>query len=43
MLAAAVLFPLIPWLLVGSVEERFSGTGTLKSVANLAAFFAIAA
>ena len=43
MLVAAVLFPLIPWLMVGSVQERFSGTATLKSIANLAAFFAIAA
>ena len=44
LLAAVVLFPLIPWLMVGSVEEeRFSGTAILKSVANLAAFFAIAA
>src|SRR5436190_5020516 len=42
LLAAVVLFPLIPWLMVGSVEERFSGNAILKSVANLAAFFAIA-
>ena len=42
-LAAAVLFPLVPWLLAGSVEARFSGAATLKSVANLAALFGIAA
>ena len=42
-LAAAVLFPLVPWLMAGSVEERFSGAATLKSVANLAALFGIAA
>jgi predicted ferric reductase len=42
-LAAAVLFPLVPWLMAGSVEDRFSGIATLKSVANLAALFGIAA
>jgi predicted ferric reductase len=42
-LAAAVLFPLVPWLMAGSVEDRFSGSATLKSVANLAALFGIAA
>jgi predicted ferric reductase len=42
-LAAAVLFPLVPWLMAGSVEDRFSGVATLKSVANLAALFGIAA
>ena len=42
-LAAVVLFPLVPWLMVGSLEDRFSGDATLKSVANLAAFFAVAA
>ena len=42
-LAAAVLFPLVPWLMAGSVEDRFSGAATLKSVANLAALFGIAA
>src|SRR5215207_2787390 len=41
-LAAVVLFPLVPWLLVGSLEARFSGIGMLKSVANLAALFGIA-
>ena len=41
--AAVILFPLIPWLMVGSLDERFSGSAILKSVANLAAFFAIAA
>jgi predicted ferric reductase len=41
-LAAVVLFPLLPWLLVGSPEHRFSGIATLKSVANLAALFGIA-
>jgi predicted ferric reductase len=43
MLAAAVLFPLVPWLMAGSVEDRFSGVATLKSVANLAALVGIAA
>src|SRR5215208_3350319 len=42
-IAAVVLFPLVPWLMVGAVEDRFSGNATLKSVANLAAFFAVAA
>jgi predicted ferric reductase len=42
-LGALVLFPLLPWLLAGSVEDRFSGTATLKSVANLAALFGLAA
>ena len=42
-LAAAVLFPLVPWLMAGSVEDRFSGIATLKSVANIAALFGIAA
>ena len=41
--AAVVLFPLVPWLVAGSVEDRFSGVATLKSVANLAALFGIAA
>lgn len=43
LLAAIVLFPLIPWLMAGSVHERVSGVATLKSVANLAALFGIAA
>jgi predicted ferric reductase len=38
-----VLFPLLPWLMAGSVEDRLSGAETLKSVANLAALFGIAA
>jgi predicted ferric reductase len=38
-----VLFPLVPWLTAGSVEDRFSGAATLKSVANLAALFGLAA
>jgi len=42
-LVAIVLFPLIPWLMAGSVLDRFSGLTTLKSVANLAALFGIAA
>jgi len=42
-LASVVLFPLFPWLMVGSLDERFSGNEVLHSVANLAAFFAIAA
>ena len=41
--AAVVLFPLVPWLTAGSVEDRFRGAATLKSVANLAALFGIAA
>ena len=42
-LAAVVLFPLIPWLMAESVQDRFSGVATLQSVANLAALFGIAA
>ena len=42
-IAAVVMFPLVPWLAVGSLDERFSGNATLKSVANLSAFFGIAA
>jgi len=42
-LGAVVLLPLVPWLTVGAVADRFSGAATLKSVANLAALFAIAA
>ena len=42
-IAAMVLSPLLPWLMAGSVEDRFSGAETLKSVANLAALFGIAA
>jgi predicted ferric reductase len=42
-IAAVVVFPLVPWLMVGSLEDRFSANATLKSVANLAAFFAVAA
>lgn len=38
-----MLFPLVPWLMVGSLEARFSGNAALHSVANLAAFFAIGA
>ena len=41
--AAVVLFPLVPWLMAGSVEARFSGAATLKSVANLAALVSMAA
>jgi predicted ferric reductase len=39
----AVLFPLVPWLMAGSVGGRFDGVAALKSVANLAALFSIAA
>jgi predicted ferric reductase len=42
-LAVIVLFPLLPWLMAGSVHDRFSGAATLKSVANLTAFFGMAA
>jgi predicted ferric reductase len=42
-LAATVLFPLLPWLMAGSVQDRFTGAATLKSVANLAALVGIAA
>jgi predicted ferric reductase len=42
-LDAAILLPLVPWILVGSLDERFSGREALHSVANLAAFFAISA
>lgn len=41
-LAAVVLVPLIPWLMVGSLGERFSGRAALHSVADLAALFAMA-
>jgi predicted ferric reductase len=41
--AGVVLFPLVPWLTAGSLEDRFSGIVTLKSVANLVALFGIAA
>jgi predicted ferric reductase len=43
LVAAIVLFPLIPWLTAGSVQDRFTGAATLKSVANLAALFGVAA
>ena len=42
-LAVVVLFPLLPWLGAGPVGPRFAGDAVFKSVANLAAFFAIAA
>jgi predicted ferric reductase len=42
-LAAIVLFPLLPWLMAGSVVDRFGGAATLMSVANLAALCGIAA
>jgi predicted ferric reductase len=42
-LAAIVLFPLVPWLTAGSLHERLSGGEAVKSVANLSAFFGIAA
>ena len=41
--AALVLLPLIPWLMAGSVQDRFDGAATLKSVANLTALSGIAA
>ena len=41
--AALVLFPLAPWLSLGSLDERFGGDETLHSVANLAACFGVAA
>ena len=41
--AITVLFPVLPWLAVGPVGERFDRRETLHSVANLAAFFAISA
>jgi predicted ferric reductase len=41
--AATVLFPLLPWLMADSVQDRFTGAATLKSVANIAALFGIAA
>jgi predicted ferric reductase len=42
-IAAAIVFPLVPWLMAGPLDERFSGIATLKSVANLTALFGIAA
>src|SRR4051794_4597431 len=41
-IAGVVLFPVLPWLLVGPVGERFEGHAALHSIANLSAFFAIA-
>ena len=41
--AVAILFPLLPWLTAGPVADRFSGAAAFKSVANLAAFFGVAA
>ena len=40
---AAILLPLLLWLLAGPVVTRFSGAAALKSVANLAAFLSFAA
>jgi predicted ferric reductase len=37
-----VMFPLLPWLMAGSVQDRFTGAATLLSVANLAALFGVA-
>jgi len=42
-LAAVVLFPVVPWLMAGSLQDRFTGIETLKSVANLAALLGFAA
>jgi hypothetical protein len=33
-LVAVVLFPLVPWLMAGSLDERFSGKAALHSVAK---------
>jgi predicted ferric reductase len=41
--AAVVLFPLVPWLMVGDVEQRFTGLPALHSVANISALCGIAA
>ena len=41
-LAAVVLVPLIPWLLLGPLGPRFNGKAALHSVADLAAIFALA-
>lgn len=41
--AALVLFPLVPWLTAAPITPRLGGVAVLKSVANLAAFFGIAA
>lgn len=40
--AAVVLLPLIPWLMLGPLGPRFSGKAALHSVADLAAYFAMA-
>jgi predicted ferric reductase len=40
---AVVLFPLVPWLLVGDVQQRFTGVQALHSVANISALCGIAA
>jgi predicted ferric reductase len=42
-LAAVIVFPVVLWLLAGSVEERFSGDAVLKSVANLGALVGFSA
>lgn len=42
-IAAAIVFPLVPWMMAGPLAERFSGDATLKTVANLTALFGIAA
>ena len=41
--AVVVAFPLVPWLLVGHLEQRFTGVPALKSVANISALCGIAA
>ena len=40
---ALVLFPVVPWLLVGDVQERFTGLQALHAVANISALCGIAA
>ena len=42
-IAAAIAFPLVPWMIAGPVAERFTGDTTFKSVANITALFGIAA
>lgn len=43
LVAAVVLFPVVPWLMVGDIGERFTGFQSLKSVANISALCSFAA
>ena len=43
LVTVAALFPLVPWLLVGDLGQRFTGLEALHSVANISALCGIAA